>query len=173
MVPREDNTKLLWGVWEWYEVDNKVCVLRVFASMSVRERSDRRGKGGGYWGLVQQEGPWHETKQDVRNMAQGGPVVGGGLGAGGNAHAGNGGFEKLINPYQQNGRRAAPYPSKYVQRKVVSKKPIGIKANKGVVGAKGNRDFQREVWTTSVRGGIANEVSYMPTWLSEEEREYF
>lgn len=113
--------------------------------MSVRERGDRRGKGGGYWGLVEQRGPWKETPKDDANLAKAGPVVGGGLGAGGTKHAGDGHWAALINPYQQNGRRPSPYPSKYVQRRVVSKKPLGIRANKGVLGKRGGGDFLKEV----------------------------
>jgi hypothetical protein len=89
----------------------------------VDERGTSSWGSNGYWGLTQQNGPWQTTKKDIRNLKRSGPVLGGGLGMGGTAHAGHGNYNALINPYQQNGRKPISMPSKYAMRDVVVKAP--------------------------------------------------
>lgn len=104
------------------------------------------GKGPGTWGLVQQKGPWTQTKQDVANEKQPPvPVLGNGLGFGGTLHAGHGDYKSITNPYTQNSRRAAPYPSRYAQRSLVATRPLGLNLRKPVPGERGRRHFLNEV----------------------------
>ena len=95
--------------------------------MALNERSSTTfsgGAGGSFWGLVQQKGPWKTTYQDRLNArGRSGPVLGGGIGAGGTRNAGHGNYEQLMNPYQQNGSKPPPMPSKYAQRQVVASGP--------------------------------------------------
>ena len=95
----------------------------------VNERStttfNSGGGGSSFWGLVQQKGPWRETGNDRRNArGRSMPVLGGGIGFGGNRHAGHGNYASLSNPYQQNGSLAPPPPTQYAQRSIVANKPL-------------------------------------------------
>jgi hypothetical protein len=57
--------------------------------MALNEASSTGWGGSPYWGLVQQDGPWKTTPIDRVRAKQsrqgiGRPIVGGGIGAGGN-----------------------------------------------------------------------------------------
>lgn len=60
-----------------------------------------------YWGLVQQRGPWRETRSDLKHLKDVSPVwKGGGVPAGGLPHAGHGNWLQSMGPLDQ----AGPYP---------------------------------------------------------------
>ena len=107
--------------------------------MSVRENA---GRGKSFWGLVEQKGPWKETRNDRFNSRTRSPYgVGSGtprMGRGGTANAGFGDFDSLTMPGCVSGRKPPPKPSVYAQRSVVYKPlvfdgPVGIA---GRIGAK-------------------------------------
>lgn len=78
-----------------------------------------------FWGLTQQDGPWKNTAQDVKNLRQSKTKVnGGGIGVGGTLHAGHGNYESSTSIYQQNGRLPPPKMSRFASRSVIVKEKI-------------------------------------------------
>jgi len=71
--------------------------------MAVRQSLSKNN----FWGLVQQDGPWKETRSDIERSRTGGIV-----------HPGHGDWKIMVNPYQQNGRLPKQPLSRILQRKV-------------------------------------------------------
>lgn len=82
-----------------------------------------------YYGLVQQNGPWRSTAQDVAHRKSGNPSwMGGGVGAGGLGHAGNANWMVVMDPVNlslmpdrlptKNSAYADPIKSIVVEREV-------------------------------------------------------
>lgn len=95
--------------------------------MSTVEASMTSFGGNTFWGLVQQKGPWQTTKSDQDRATQSKPNYGGGgTGAGGTAHAGNGNWLQVMTPNQLNGSAAPLKPSDYAMRSVMMS-PIDMK----------------------------------------------
>lgn len=88
--------------------------------MATVRKSNFDWAGKPFWGLVQQNGPWATTVNDQKRASiKDIPTIGGGIGAGGRAHAGNANFEQVITPYQINATGPPPAPSEYAKRSVV------------------------------------------------------
>lgn len=85
--------------------------------MSVNEGR----KAGGFWGLVEQKGPWKPTKSDRERSQPSQPSkkTGGGIPIGGTKNAGHGGWYASITPYESSGLPPPPKPSQYVQKAIV------------------------------------------------------
>ena len=80
-----------------------------------------------FYGLVQQRGPWKETRMDKRNLRTVNPTLAGGdIPAGGTLHAGHGYWESATDPYQLNGSLPPPKMSKYVQRSIIARDMIPV-----------------------------------------------
>ena len=80
-----------------------------------------------FWGLVEQVGPWKTTSSDrQRSAMKDRPTIGGGIGAGGKGHAGNGEWMKVFTPYQNDATPSLPKPSDYAMRSVVTG-PVDMK----------------------------------------------
>lgn len=88
---------------------------------------------GNFWGLVQQKGPWKSTPADKRNaslsLKNRSIMSGGGIGAGGTRHAGNGNWASTTTPADRDAWKAPPPPSKYATRSIMtpagySRKPV-------------------------------------------------
>ena len=95
--------------------------------MSTVEASMTSFGGNTFWGLVQQKGPWQSTKSDKDRATQSKPNYGGGgTGAGGTAHAGNGNWMQVMTPNQLNGSAAPLKPSNYAMRSVMMS-PVDMK----------------------------------------------
>ncbi len=84
---------------------------------------------GGYWGLVQQKGPWKSTAADVARSILGdkAPHLGGGLGVGGTKHAGAAYYMSYTNPTSLSGRFPVPRPGVYRQDMVVAALPLAMR----------------------------------------------
>lgn len=95
--------------------------------MSTVQASMTSFGGNTFWGLVQQKGPWQTTKSDKERATQSKPnYMGGGTGAGGTAHAGNGNWMQVMTPNQLNGSAAPLKPSDYAMRSVMMS-PVDMK----------------------------------------------
>lgn len=95
--------------------------------MSTVQASMTSFGGNTFWGLVQQKGPWQTTKSDKERATQSKPnYMGGGTGAGGTAHAGNGNWIQVMTPNQLNGSAAPLKPSDYAMRSVMMS-PVDMK----------------------------------------------
>lgn len=95
--------------------------------MSTVQASMTSFGGNTFWGLVQQKGPWQTTKSDKERATQSKPnYMGGGTGAGGTAHAGNGNWMQVMTPNQLNGSAAPLKPSAYAMRSVMMA-PVDMK----------------------------------------------
>ena len=80
-----------------------------------------------FWGLVEQVGPWKTTKSDKqRSLMKDHPTIGGGIEAGGRAHAGHGQWTQIFTPYQNDSSPSISSPSDYAMRSVVTG-PIDMK----------------------------------------------
>ena len=68
----------------------------------------------GFWGLVQQEGPWRTTALDIAHSKRESPLgTGGTLGRGGVLHSGHGQYETVITPGNVIASQNAPAASGY------------------------------------------------------------
>ena len=95
--------------------------------MSTVQASMTSFGGNTFWGLVQQKGPWQTTKSDKERATQSKlNYMGGGTGAGGTAHAGNGNWIQVMTPNQLNGSAAPLKPSDYAMRSVMMS-PVDMK----------------------------------------------
>ena len=95
--------------------------------MATIEASTTSFGGNTFWGLVQQKGPWQSTSFDKKRATESKPnYAGGGVGAGGTAHAGNGNWLQVMTPNQLNGSAAPLEPSGYAMRSVMMK-PVDMK----------------------------------------------
>lgn len=94
---------------------------------TVHQASMTSFGGNTFWGLVQQKGPWKSTPSDEKRATQSKPNYGGGgTGAGGTAHAGNGNWSQIMTPNQLNGSAAPLKPSAYAMRSVMMS-PVDMK----------------------------------------------
>lgn len=97
-------------------VVNKMYVITI--QMSVNEGR----KSGGFWGLVEQKGPWKPTANDLARSHRPQPnkKTGGGIQIGGTKNAGHAGWYASINPQvEPSALPPPPRPSQYVQRSVM------------------------------------------------------
>ena len=100
--------------------------------MSVKVNNSR----GGFWGLVEQKGPWKTTTNDIARSYQ--PYtskeVGGGIQVGGTKNAGHAGWYAQINPnVDANYGPPPPKPSQYVQKSIISRPLPMMKGARGSV----------------------------------------
>lgn len=91
---------------------------------------------GGFWGLVEQKGPWKTTTNDIARSYQ--PYtskeVGGGIQVGGTKNAGHAGWYAQMNPsVDPNYAPPPPKPSKYVQKSVIMKPIPMMKGARGSI----------------------------------------
>ena len=77
----------------------------------------RTSRQSNYWGLVQQRGPWDETKIDIQNLRNTKVVnLGGGVDNGGTVHAGHAQWKTKVTPsVDPQHIPAMPNPSPYPQ----------------------------------------------------------
>lgn len=88
--------------------------------MAAVRKSNFDWNGKPFWGLVQQNGPWASTPDDRKRASMKDiATIGGGIGAGGRAHAGNANFTQVMTPTQINATGAPPLPSGYAMRSVM------------------------------------------------------
>ena len=110
-------------------------MVSIFNKM-VLVRSQPTVGDGHFWGLVQQKGPWKETKQDQINASTSSKslmVSGGGIGEGGTLHAGifvsqklvltlsigHGDWYSVTNPAKNSSPMPLSKPSMYASRPIV------------------------------------------------------
>lgn len=77
----------------------------------------------GYWGLVQQIGPWPANKRDMANSLNKGSIgIGGGVPGGGTKHAGHADWYSRATPAYRSSPIPAPPPmSRHTQNVIVAK----------------------------------------------------
>lgn len=139
-----------------------MCANIIMATVNERSGYGFSGNRGNFWGLVEQRGPWAQTPRDKANVrGRVGPVRGGGLGYGGTRSAGHGYYGAMINPYQQDGSKPPPAPSKYAQRRVTVA-PLDIFQKKGVVGKKRQPIIQVNIGRDFQRGGRSDQGTQIP-----------
>ncbi len=91
---------------------------------------------GGFWGLVEQKGPWKSTATDVSRSQRSQPSkkTGGGIEIGGTKNAGHAGWYASINPQvDPNVLPSPPRPSQYVQKSIIVPSTMMPKTPKGTV----------------------------------------
>lgn len=91
---------------------------------------------GGFWGLVEQKGPWKSTANDAARSQRSKPSkkTGGGISIGGTKNAGHAGWYASINPQvDPNVLPSPPRPSQYVQKSIIVPSTMMPKTPKGTV----------------------------------------
>lgn len=91
---------------------------------------------GGFWGLVEQKGPWKTTSNDAARSHRSQPSkkTGGGIEIGGTKNAGHAGWYASINPQvDPNVLPSPPRPSQYVQKSIIVPSTMMPKTPKGTV----------------------------------------
>lgn len=99
--------------------------------MAVRQSLSKNN----FWGLVEQKGPWKETRTDVERSRTGGI-----------RHPGHGDWKIMVNPYQQDGSKPKQTLSKTLQRKVNTsplKFSLGPTTGRGMTKTKGGGRLTR------------------------------
>ena len=91
---------------------------------------------GGFWGLVEQKGPWKTTSNDAARSHRSQPSkkTGGGIQIGGTKNAGHAGWYASINPQvDPNVLPRPPRPSQYVQKSIITPSTMMPKTPKGTI----------------------------------------
>ena len=91
---------------------------------------------GGFWGLVEQKGPWKSTPSDKARSTRTQPnkKTGGGIQIGGTKNAGHAGWYASMNPsVEPNALPPPPRPSQYVQKSIVMPSIMMPKTPKGTI----------------------------------------
>lgn len=91
---------------------------------------------GGFWGLVEQKGPWKSTANDAARSQRSQPSkkTGGGISIGGTKNAGHAGWYASINPQvDPNVLPSPPRPSQYVQKSIIVPSTMMPKTVKGSI----------------------------------------
>lgn len=91
---------------------------------------------GGFWGLVEQKGPWKSTATDAARSQRSQPSkkTGGGIEIGGTKNAGHAGWYASIKPQvDPNVLPSPPRPSQYVQKSIIVPSTMMPKTPKGTV----------------------------------------
>ena len=91
---------------------------------------------GGFWGLVEQKGPWKTTSNDAARSHRSQPSkkTGGGIQIGGTKNAGHAGWYASINPQvDPNVLPRPPRPSQYVQKSIIVPSTMMPKTPKGTI----------------------------------------
>ena len=94
------------------------------------------GSRGGFWGLVEQKGPWKTTQTDIERSHQYKPNknTGGGIQIGGTKNAGHAGWYASMNPHvDPNYSLPPPKPSAYVQKSIITAPVMMTKGPRGTV----------------------------------------
>lgn len=89
---------------------------------SIMVANGHSASKAGFWGLVEQKGPWKQTASDIaRSKEKVSFPKGGGIGYGGTKNASHGNWKSRMNPYTVQGGKPPPKPSRLAQKKVTAR----------------------------------------------------